>query len=60
MLIDKAEESPNRERILQTPAFQRDFSDMMRQVDTLYDNLKLYNQSLMETLQNNHQYECEQ
>ncbi|MDN3504182.1 MAG: MlaD family protein [Rhabdochlamydiaceae bacterium] len=57
MLIEKAETHENRQRILQTPAFRKDFSDMMRQVDVMYENLRLYNQGLMEALKD--QCECE-
>lgn len=48
MLIDKAEQSPEREEILSDEQFLKDFRDLMRQAEELADNLKLYNQQLME------------
>ena len=48
MLIDKAEQYPVQERIMQTPVFKKDFADMMRQVQELSDMLKLYNEKLNE------------
>ncbi len=48
MLVDRAENSPDRERIFDTNRFQKDFSDLMRRSQSLYDNLKLYNEQLME------------
>lgn len=48
MLIDKAESSPDREEILTNDQFQKDLRQLMQQADELSDNLKLYNQQLME------------
>ena len=50
MLIDRAERNPEREEILKTPAFRKDFADLMREVDALYENLRLYNQELEDSL----------
>jgi phospholipid/cholesterol/gamma-HCH transport system substrate-binding protein len=47
-LIQKAEDSSQRDQILQSVPFKRDFSELLREVDGLSDNLKLYNQQLME------------
>lgn len=46
MLVDRAENSPESHRILDSNAFQRDFADLMRRSQALYDNLKLYNEQL--------------
>jgi phospholipid/cholesterol/gamma-HCH transport system substrate-binding protein len=46
MLIEKAEVNPDRTRIMNTPAFKKDFADLMQRVHALYENLKLYNQDL--------------
>nr|AOO54613.1 hypothetical protein [uncultured bacterium] len=48
VLIDKAENSPEREEILSNEQFHKDFRDLMRQADELSDHLRLYNQQLME------------
>jgi phospholipid/cholesterol/gamma-HCH transport system substrate-binding protein len=48
MLIDKAENGPEKEQILGNPGFTKDFRELLRLVDELSDNLRLYNQQLME------------
>jgi phospholipid/cholesterol/gamma-HCH transport system substrate-binding protein len=48
MLIDKAQVSPEKETILQSERFKKDFAELLREVDELHDNLKLYNEQLME------------
>ncbi len=48
MLIDRASQYPQSEKIMDTPAFKEDFAEMMRQVQALSDMLKLYNEKLME------------
>ncbi|NGX51100.1 MAG: hypothetical protein K1060chlam2_00957 [Chlamydiae bacterium] len=48
MLVERAEQSPESERIFESKLFQRDFSELMRRAQALYDNLKLYNEQLME------------
>lgn len=48
MLIDKAEESPEKEEILGDKQFAKDFRELLRLADELSDNLKLYNEQLME------------
>jgi len=48
MLIDRAENSSEKRRILESNAFQRDFADLMRQAEALTNNLKLYNEQLIE------------
>jgi phospholipid/cholesterol/gamma-HCH transport system substrate-binding protein len=44
MLIDKAEQSPDKEEILSDGLFRRDFRELLRLADALTENLKLYNQ----------------
>ncbi len=46
MLIDKAENSTMREQILGNKKFSHDFAELLRDVDQLADNLKLYNEQL--------------
>ncbi len=48
MLIDKAEISPEKEEILSDEQFHKDFRELLRQAETLSDNLRLYNQQLSE------------
>lgn len=48
MLINKAENSPEREQIFQSEAFKKDFAELLRKADELTDNLRLYNQQLSE------------
>ncbi len=48
MLIDRAELSPEREEILSNEQFHKDFRELLRQADTLSDNLKLYNEQFTE------------
>ncbi|MCP5504429.1 MAG: MCE family protein [Chlamydiales bacterium] len=51
MLVDRAENSPEREKIFETNLFQKDFAELMRRSQALYDNLKLYNEQLMQAEQ---------
>ncbi|QVL56821.1 MAG: MCE family protein [Simkaniaceae bacterium] len=51
MLVDRAENNPEREKIFETNLFQRDFAELMRRSQALYDNLKLYNEQLMQAEQ---------
>jgi len=48
-LIEKADESRQKEEIMQSVPFKQDFSELLREVDALSDNLRLYNQQLMDT-----------
>jgi len=48
MLVDRAEHSPESGKIFESNLFQRDFVELMRRTQALYDNLKLYNEQLME------------
>lgn len=45
-LIDKAEKSPNKEKILDEDSFKKDFRILLNQADNLSNNLKLYNEQL--------------
>ncbi len=47
ILVDKAEESPEKDAILESDPFRRDFAELLRQADALSDNLKLFNEQLM-------------
>jgi len=47
MLVNRAENSAESEKIFESRLFQRDFSELMRSAQALYDNLKLYNEQLM-------------
>lgn len=46
MLIDKADNSTMRTQILSDKRFTKDFAELLREVDQLSDNLKLYNGQL--------------
>ena len=48
LLIEKATQSPQREQILNNPVFKSDFKDLMQQVESLKESLKLYNEYLYE------------
>jgi phospholipid/cholesterol/gamma-HCH transport system substrate-binding protein len=48
MLIERAESQEDGACILESPAFKRDFADMMRSINELYDAAKLYNEQLQE------------
>jgi len=46
MVIQKAESNPKKESILKDGAFREDFAQLLRDVDQLSSNLKLYNEQL--------------
>lgn len=48
MLVDRAENSPDHAQIFENKLFQKDFTELMQRAEALYDNLKLYNEQLME------------
>lgn len=48
MLIDRADQSPDRDQILHSELFERDFADLLRLTEELNENLKLYNQQLLD------------
>jgi len=52
MLIERADESPERDRIFDTQLFKKDFAELLNRAEVLYDNLRLYNQQLNDAKQN--------
>lgn len=52
MLIEKAENSPEREKIFQNSQFRSDFAELLRKADELSDSLRLYNQQLSDSIGN--------
>ena len=48
MLVERAENSPDHAQIFENKLFQKDFTELMQRAEALYDNLKLYNEQLME------------
>ena len=48
MLMEKAERNPNKERIFQNKEFTKDFAQFLRDIDDLAENVKLYNEQLVE------------
>ncbi len=52
LLIEKAENSPEREKIFDNAKFRSDFAELLRKADELSGNLKLYNQQLNQTMGN--------
>ncbi len=50
MVIEKADNSPEKEQIFSTPQFQDDFLELLQLTKELSDNLRLYNQQLMEAM----------
>ncbi|MEX0962275.1 MAG: MlaD family protein [Simkaniaceae bacterium] len=49
MLIERANERHETEEVMRSDLFTRDFADLLRSVEGLSDNLKLYNQKLMDS-----------
>ena len=54
MLVEKADQDPDRDRIFDNKTFQRDFAELMRRSQTLYENLRLYNEQLIEAQKTTH------
>jgi phospholipid/cholesterol/gamma-HCH transport system substrate-binding protein len=48
LLIDRAEVSPERDAIMNNYQFLKDFRELLRLSEELSDNLKLFNQQLMD------------
>lgn len=46
ILIEKAEQSPEKERISQNSLFRKDFAELLRLANELLENIKLYNEQL--------------
>jgi len=51
MLMEKADESEERKQIMESKTFKKDFSQLLREVNGLSDSIKLYNQGLIDTAQ---------
>jgi phospholipid/cholesterol/gamma-HCH transport system substrate-binding protein len=49
MLVEKARED-ERQKLLQSPNFRDNFAELMRQVDEMSDNLRLYNEQYTQTV----------
>lgn len=48
MLIDKMQQTPDAQQLMNDPLFRKDFEELLRQANELSDNLKLYNEQLMD------------
>ena len=48
MLIDKAKYNPQKQDILDNSQFQEEFMELMRQVEDLINDLRLYNEELIQ------------
>lgn len=48
ILIDKAQDASHQAHIVDNPQFKQDFAELLRHIDEMSDNLKLYNEQLME------------
>lgn len=48
LLIDRAEETSEKDQILQDDLFKKDFAELLRKADELTQNLRLFNQKLVE------------
>jgi len=46
ILINKAEQTPERQRILSNSLFRKDFAELLRSASELLDNIRLYNEQL--------------
>lgn len=49
MLVEKARED-EQQKVLESPKFRDNFAELMRQVDEMSDNLRLYNEQYTQTL----------
>jgi phospholipid/cholesterol/gamma-HCH transport system substrate-binding protein len=48
MLIDKMQETPQTQELMNDPLFRKDFEELLRQANELSDNLKLYSEQLID------------
>ncbi len=46
VVIDKAQQKPESEKIADSPRFRQDFAELLRKIDEMANNLKLYNEQL--------------
>lgn len=51
-LVDKAENSPYKDEIMQSDPFKRDFAELMRRADELSESLRNYNEQLIDKMAN--------
>lgn len=49
ILIEKAEQTPEKQQILKSTLFKKDFADLLRRSIELTDSIKMYNQELNES-----------
>ena len=50
ILLQRAESEEERTKIMNSSGFKKDFAKLLRNVDDLYDSLKLYNEQLVEIM----------
>jgi len=50
ILLDKAKDNKERKKIIDDQCFQKDFKVLLNQVEELMDTLKMYNEQLVETM----------
>lgn len=53
VLLEKAEDSKQRQCIMNNPNFRNDFADLLRRIESLANSVKLYNESLIDAQQSN-------
>lgn len=49
-LIERARSKPETDKILEMPKFRDDFAELLREVDEMSDNLRLYNEQLTQAV----------
>lgn len=49
ILIEKAEQAPEKQRILHNSLFRKDFAELLRAANELLENIRLYNEQLQES-----------
>lgn len=49
-LLNKAEQSPQKEEIMQSDPFKKDFADLLRRADELSENLRTFNEELADKI----------
>ncbi len=52
MLLEKADNEREKEKIMSSTDFKKDFATLLRQTEELLDSIKLYNEQLVETMEN--------
>jgi len=56
VLIEKAEQTPQKQKILNSPSFRKDFAELLRRSSELVDSIKYYNEQFEDATQ---PLECE-